>query len=367
MPLRRRSFGAILSLAICLGFGLLRQQEPKRLGRQPVHFNVSGPVERLEMIVNTSRILTTEHKVPQLLVENQGVVRAQPISPNQVQLSALKAGFTTLTVWDENQGEHTIDVLVYGDARELENLLMTEFPEATLRVRPLAASVVISGYVPRAEMVSRIVLMAQDYYPSVINNITIGGVQQILLHVKLMEVSRTKLRQLGFDWANFNGDDAIVQSVAGLISSAELDGRQRSPVPASETIAFGIVNNANSFFGFIDALRQYNLVKVLAEPTLVTVSGRPASFSSGGEFPDHCATELGDQFDRVSPVRHASRLCADCSRQWTSAIGSAASGERNRPGAERHNQQHDRPRLANTVGRYRRRDEGRTDAWPWPV
>ncbi|MBI2481920.1 MAG: pilus assembly protein N-terminal domain-containing protein, partial [Planctomycetia bacterium] len=282
--------GAIVSIAI--GFGSSTSVNAQTLGRQPVHFNVSGPVERLEMIVNTSRILTTEHKVPQLLVENQGVVRAQPISPNQVQLSALKAGFTTLTVWDENQGEHTIDVLVYGDARELENLLMTEFPEATLRVRPLASSVVISGYVPRAEMVSRIVRMAEDYYPSVINNITIGGVQQILLHVKLMEVSRTKLRQLGFDWANFNGNDAIVQSVAGLISTANVSAGTATTANG-ETIAFGIVNNANSFFGFIDALRQYNLVKVLAEPTLVTVSGRPASFSSGGEFPIIVPQSLG--------------------------------------------------------------------------
>lgn len=282
--------GAILSLAFCLGSA--SPVEAQSLGRQPVHFKVSGPVERLEMIVNTSRILTTEHKVPQLLVENQGVVRAQPISPNQVQLSALKAGFTTLTVWDEADGEHTIDVLVYGDARELENLLMTEFPEATLRVRPLASSVVISGYVPRAEMVSRIVRMAEDYYPSVINNITIGGVQQILLHVKLMEVSRTKLRQLGFDWANFNGNDGVVQSVAGLVSSYDL-GMGTVASGGGEKLAFGIVNNANSFYGLIDALRQYNLVKVLAEPTLVTVSGRPASFSSGGEFPILVPQSLG--------------------------------------------------------------------------
>ncbi|MEX0818550.1 MAG: pilus assembly protein N-terminal domain-containing protein [Pirellulaceae bacterium] len=280
--------GAIISFVLC--WGLSTSANAQSLGRQPVHFQVSGPVERLEMIVNTSRILTTEHKVPQLLVENQGIVRAQPISPNQVQLSALKAGFTTLTVWDENQGEHTIDVLVYGDARELENLLMTEFPEATLRVRPLASSVVISGYVPRAEMVSRIVRMAEDYYPSVINNMTIGGVQQILLHVKLMEVSRTKFRELGFDWANFSSNHGIVQSVSGLITK---QGAVSPTSAGNETVAFGIVNNASSFFGFIDALRRYNLVKILAEPTLVTTSGRPATFQSGGQIPILVPQALG--------------------------------------------------------------------------
>lgn len=299
MKCELRATAARALLGICLwacGSGISAPAHGQTLnaGPQPVHFQVSKSVDRLDMIVNTSRILTTEHKIPRLLVENQSIVRAQPISPNQVQLSAVKAGFTTLTVWDEKDTEHTIDVLVYGDARELENLLATEFPEASLRVRPLATSVVITGYVPRADMVSRIVRMAEDYYPSVINNISIGGGQQVLLHVKLMEVSRTKLRRLGFDWANFNADDSIVQHASGLINAYSLTpGAQAVTTARGETVAFGIVNDANSFFGFIDALRQYNLVKVLAEPTLVTVSGRPASFSSGGEFPILVPQSLG--------------------------------------------------------------------------
>jgi pilus assembly protein CpaC len=58
-------------------------------------------------------------------------------------------------------------------------------------------------------------------------------------------------------------------------------------------VAFGIINNANAFFGFVDALKQNNLVKVLAEPTLVAVNGRPASFNSGGEFPILVPQSLG--------------------------------------------------------------------------
>lgn len=294
-PAKQVLFG-VLSVAMCLALSQPSQAQgvapPPVQGPRQVHFKVSGPVERLEMISNTSRILTTEHRIPRLLVENQGIVRAQPIAPNQVQLSALKPGFTTLTVWDEEQGEHTIDLLVYGDARELENLLQSEFPQAALRVRPLASSVVISGYVPQAEMVSRIVRMAEDYYPSVINNMTIGGVQQVLLHVKLMEVSRTKLRSMGFDWANFNGDDAVVQNIAGLVDSYTLNpGAVQSTF--GENVAFGILDDNNAFFGLLEAMRQYNLVKVLAEPTLVTISGRPASFNSGGEFPILVPQSLG--------------------------------------------------------------------------
>jgi pilus assembly protein CpaC len=255
-------------------------------GRQPLKYTVSGTGERLEMIINTSRIITTDYKIPQVLVDNDTVIRAQPISANQVQISALRTGFTTLTIWDEKRQETSIDILVYGDARELQNLLMMEFPDATLRVRPLTSSVVISGYVPQVEMVSRIIMMARDYYPSVINNITVGGVQQIMLHVKVMEVSRTKLRKMGFDWSLFTGNDAIIQSVSGLVLSGGASA-------GGETLAATLVGGGSSFFGFLEALRQYNMVKILAEPTLVTISGRPASFSSGGEFPILVPQSLG--------------------------------------------------------------------------
>jgi pilus assembly protein CpaC len=292
-----RLFATQSRFALMFLFVVLANSSPAMaqiVGRQPLHFKVTNPVERLEMIVNTSRIISSEYNIPELLIDNESIVRAKPISTNQVQLSAVKAGFTTLTLFDEQKKEHAIDVLVYGDARELENVLMTEFPEASLRVRPLSSSVVITGYVPRAELVSRIVRMAEDYYPSVINNITVGGVQTILLHVKLMEVSRTKLRQLGFDWAYFGDHGGVVQRVSGLAGGFSLiPGAQSVTTTGGESVAFGIISNGNSFFGFIDALKQNNLVKVLAEPTLVTVSGRPASFNSGGEFPILVPQSLG--------------------------------------------------------------------------
>jgi len=249
-----------------------------------VQFKVQGPSQRLELIVNTSRILTLDKKIPKLQVANPEIVRPTPLSPNQVQIAALKPGVTQINLWDEDEKIHTIDVIVYGDARELQMLLETEFPNSSIKVRPLASSVVLSGYVDKPEAVPRIIRMAEDYYPNVINNITVGGVQTVLLHVKIMEVSRTKLRTLGFDWANINGTDFVVQSVSGLIDAATTQGGTAAGL-GGDTVRFGVVDGANSFFGFIEALRQYDLVKILAEPTIVTVSGRPASFNVGGEFP----------------------------------------------------------------------------------
>lgn len=284
----RRRLLAVVALSVACASAANGQDT----ATQPVHFRVEGESQRLEMIVNTSRILTLERNVPRLLVNNPEIVKASPLSPNQIQISAVKPGVTQVNVWDDRQNVHSIDVLVLGDARELENLLKSEFPEAALKIRPLSTSVVISGYVPNAEMVGRIVRMAEDYYQNVINNMTVGGVQQINLHVKVMEVSRTKLRRLGVDWANVNGNDFIVQSVSGLVAAGASQGGTIAGL-GGDTIRFGVLTQPNTFAAFIEALRKDNLVKVLAEPTLTTVSGRPASFNSGGEFPIIVPQSLG--------------------------------------------------------------------------
>ena len=145
------------------------------VGPDPVQFRVEGPSQRLEMVANSSRILTLDKEVPRALVNNTEIVRVVPLSPNQVQVSALQPGVTQINLWDEAGDVHSVDVVVFGDARQLEMLIRSEFPHAALRVRPLASSVVLSGYVDRPEIVSRIIRLAEDYYPKVINNIIVGG------------------------------------------------------------------------------------------------------------------------------------------------------------------------------------------------
>ena len=124
-----------------------------------------------------------------------------------------------MNLWDDRGNARSVDVIVFRDSRPLEMILASEFPKAAIRVRPTENSVVLSGYVDRPEIVSRVVAIASDYYPNVINNINVGGVQQVLLHVKVMEVSRTKLQALGMDWAFIFSDDFIVNSSAGLINT----------------------------------------------------------------------------------------------------------------------------------------------------
>jgi len=296
---QRARFSVLIALALVVALSLgiggawsvnsASAQLPETPG---VNFQVDAPNQRLEMIVNSSRIFTLDSKIPKAQVNNPDLLKLTPLSPSKIQVSATKPGVTQVNLWTEDGSIHTVDVVIIGDGRELQMLLESEFPNSTIKVRPLASSVVLSGFVDRPESVSRIVAMAEDYYPRVINNINVGGVQQVSLKVKVYEVSRTKLETLGFDFAAFNGNDFITSSVSGIIQGVALSSGE-IPGSGAGTMTFGVLGNNSGFFGFVEALQQSNLAKLLSEPTLTSISGRPASFLSGGEVPIEVASGLG--------------------------------------------------------------------------
>jgi pilus assembly protein CpaC len=286
------SHKALLALVAAFGCTLactaLSNAQPPAPEAPGVTFQVRGPAEKLEMTVNTSRVVEFPFDVPRMLVNNPDLVRVTPISPQSIQLSAVRAGMTQLNVWDTDGNVTTIDIQILGDVQELDSTLKTLFPEASLRLRPLNSSLYISGFVPKAEMVNSIIRVSQDYFPQVINDMTVGGVHKVLLHVKVMEVSRTKLRALGFDWAQISSGGFVTQSVSQLLQTpGTLTGN------AGATVRFGVIGDSSEFYGFLEALRQYDLAKLMAEPTLTTLSGRPASFNVGGEVPIPMQQALG--------------------------------------------------------------------------
>src|SRR5262245_3475002 len=158
-------------------------------GADPIVHRIRGSSERIEMTVNSSRIVTLDQNIPRAQVNNRDIVELTALSPNEIQVFAKKAGVTQINLWNENGQAYTIDCIVYGDAGELTELLRSEFPAANLRVRPMAAGVLLTGFVDRSDQVNQIIEIAQNYYPKVIPAIRVGGVQQVLLHVKVCEVS----------------------------------------------------------------------------------------------------------------------------------------------------------------------------------
>src|SRR3954451_12384070 len=271
---------------------------------------ITGSSDKLELTTNTSRILTLDKNIPRVQVNNPELLAVTPLSATQVQISAKKAGVTQVNLWDDEGKVHSVDVMIYGDARELEVALQTQFPHASIKVFRYSESLVLTGFVDRPDHVSPIMQLAADYSPKVINNIQVGGVQQVLLKVKIMEVSRTKLRELGADWAILNGSSILAASnVSGLLQngSSIISGggdlaKVGGPVGSGgQTFQFGVFKGNSAFLGFLDALQSCQAAKILAEPNIVAVSGRPAQFQAGGEFPVPVPQSLGSTTIEFKP------------------------------------------------------------------
>ncbi|MEM9589019.1 MAG: histidine kinase, partial [Planctomycetota bacterium] len=196
---------------------------------------------------------------------------------------AKNPGTTQVNLWDSNKQLYTVDVTVLADAREIEGILANQLPLASLKVLPLSNSAIISGHVTNVDDVDRAVAIVEQFFTTVVNNIKVVGVQQVLLHTRIMEVSRTKLRDLGVDLAFQESRFTILNGPGDLLSV--VSGTTDGFLPQTGVDPTNLRINTGGFEGMIRALYKQNLVKLLAEPTVVATHGRPARFTVGGRIP----------------------------------------------------------------------------------
>lgn len=288
-------WAATLIAYLCFGLNALTlgQDQPASqwtMTNTAVSVDMSQDRQAIQMVENTSREITANRVFKRINVQNSNIIEAKPLEGgNRLLISAKATGVTQIDLRAADDTVHTIEVLVLGDVRSLEAILRHQFPDSNLTVIPVQQGCIISGYVTADEDVAYIAQIAQQYFPTVINKVRVTGVHTVQLQVQIMEISRTKLRELGIDWAFANGDDVVSSTVGGILS---VTGTSFVPT-GSETMTVGIVEKGTSFFSAIRALKRENLVKVLASPTLVAVDGRPASFNSGGEIPIIVPAGLG--------------------------------------------------------------------------
>ncbi len=227
-------------------------------------------VNQIEIIQGTSRVLIFDHRVPELVVENQDALQATPISFNQILITGRRIGFSSITVSDENGNPRTINIHVKGDVRGLEAELQGLFPDARVRATALKTGVVLQGTAGSAGQIPMIIKVAQDYFPEVHNDLRVGDSQLVAIEVKVYEVSRTKLRQAGIDW----------QIISGSLNITSSGGNVGAP-----NLTFNILNGGNELNGFLNILERNTLAKLVDSPVLVAMNGRPAEFLEGGEIP----------------------------------------------------------------------------------
>ena len=303
---RARLFcGCLAAAGALLAAGPASAQSGPRPGRieEPVSSNeptfvVNTKSSRMQMVERFSKIIEVEPRISRVDGFDPGVINVTALAPNRLRVQGLAPGVTTMVIVDEAGEVYSIEVFVTGDVRHLQAYIERMFPQSAVTAVKVQDSVVLRGWVTQPEHITHIVEVAEQFFPRVLNHMQVGGVQQVALRVKVMEVQRSKIRQLGFNFL-YVAEDAYLTSAPGNL--LQISGIT-SPPPSievagstfSDATMIGSIIGSNSLFeGYLEALKEEGLLKILAEPELVTTNGRPAHLLSGGEFPILVPQSLG--------------------------------------------------------------------------
>lgn len=255
--------------------------------------------EQIKVVERFSKVITLPDRIARVDGFDQEVIDVAALDSRSIRVHAKAPGVTTMTLVDERDQPYTVDVLVVGDVRHLQELLGRLFPDAAIDVVEVRESVVLRGWVTQPDQITEIVEIAEQFYPRVLNQMRVGCVQQVMLKVKVMEVQRSKLRQLGVNFLQGH-DGGFIATTPGNIVPIQSVTFPYGGAPSIETtgigrasVAFAHIADNSIFATYIEALKQENLLKILAEPELMTMNGRPANLLAGGEFPILVPNGLG--------------------------------------------------------------------------
>ncbi len=268
----------------------------------------------VEVEMGQSRVIKIDKEYKRLELGDPEVALAKPMDDlRYFSVLGLEVGTTDLWVWPKDGStplvyQISVQVDLSDLSRRVGEIVKTSQPP---RIYPMKERIVVEGTVSDLETMERIAAVAQIYDPEFINLMTVLGDQQVQLEVVFAEVSRTALREMGlnFIW----GDTARAAGILGPNTSATGGSGQfpgtaylgNDNVKLGDVLNAGVVPaaagaNAFTMMGVVSqeignytldltavmaVLEEYNVSKVLAEPTLVALSGQQAEFLAGGEIP----------------------------------------------------------------------------------
>jgi pilus assembly protein CpaC len=287
---------------------LIRTQQPGAVRRPPPPpgstFRIAGETDasqEMELEVGRSRVVHFRESIVRVSIVDPGIADVRVITPHQLLINAKQIGNSYLTVWASDDRSLVVALRIVRDLVPIKRQIGELFPGERVRISSTGTRIVLSGEVSDLRLAEKIAAVARLYAKDVTNLLRVAGDQQVQIEVRFAEVSRSGLRQLGF---SFFYKDAG-NRVGGLVYPGgvyDASGFLRIPGAPVETPATGNPGAFNVFFsnypGFpfgalMSALEQEGLVKTIAEPTLVAMSGQEAKFLAGGEFPIPFSGALG--------------------------------------------------------------------------
>ncbi len=247
-----------------------------------------GQGELVQFTEDISKVVVSEPKIADAIV----------ISPREVMVTAKGTGKTTLVIWQEGKGASRFDIQVLLDATTTEDFnralatdLKRDLPDDAIQFTGNADTIVLTGSVKNADSAKKAAGLAQTRTKTVINLIELpkkADLRQIMLQVKFASIDRAALTELGFNLFSTN------PKLGGAVSTQQFQTPRFTalqPNGSSQGVNFADLLNLFAFRpdlnigATIRAMANNNLLQILAEPNLITVEGREASFMAGGEFP----------------------------------------------------------------------------------
>ena len=259
---------------------------------------------REAIIVPLNRAIVLESDVPfaELSVANPGIADIATLSDRSIYVLGKSPGRTTLTLLGADGRLITnVDIAVSPNLARLKELINEIMPGEKIELRTANDGIVISGTASGSRVLARVVELANRFAPGRVTNIaTVGGRHQVLLKVRFAEMSRSVGKGLSGSVAVASASGQTVVETgtaigqgAGLLGLGGADGGVE--VGANTLGALGTVFNLGSTAVgvLMEALENKGLVRTLAEPNLVTISGNEAAFLAGGEYPYPAVNEDG--------------------------------------------------------------------------
>ena len=253
--------------------------------------------QRLSLTVGKSIIIHSPGPVRRVSLVSPEIADAMVLTTQQIYVTGKAPGITSLTLWGvDNKVIALLDLEISPDISRLKEMLHRILPdEKDIKVSTTHDHITLSGTISSSTNLANVLALAGPYAPldeekkpKIINLLEVAGVHQVMLEVRVSEISRSLLRRLGinFNYISSSGNN-LGLSLLNRLTTLPATGFPSSGIGVSEAVnaIFRFIGQDTTWTLFIDAMKEEGLLKVLAEPTLITLSGKTANFLAGGEFP----------------------------------------------------------------------------------
>jgi len=258
----------------------------------------NGTDSRLNVAMNRAVVVESDTPFAELSIANPAIADISTLSDRTIYVLGKSPGTTTMTLLDAAGRLITnVEVRVAADITEFKERLQQILPNEKIEVRTANDGIVLSGTASSTQKMQRALELAQRYAPERVSNLmTVGGVQQVMLKVRFAEMQRSVSKALG---ASLNGtiDGKGVSTGTYLLPGNAEALANNEPISlaggAAGAFQFGINTSAVQLNLLLEAMEARGMVRSLAEPNLIALSGQEATFHAGGEYPVPVSQENG--------------------------------------------------------------------------